>query len=674
MLGGDVVGYSRLMAEDEEATIRVLAAHRDTIRERVHRHAGRIVDFRGDDFLAELPTALAAATAAVEIQQAIAAHQRVHAGDGPAGRMQLRLGVHLGDIRVEDGRVYGDAVNIAARLESLAPPGGICLSSSVYEQVRRKLPVYFEDLGERIVKNISEPLHVYCIRLDRRSTDSAGSAAQVGGERKQGGALGSVAVLPLENLSGDPGQDYFADGMTEALIGDLARIESLRVISRTSVMRYKGARRLLPEIAAELGVDAIVEGSIMRAGDRVRINVRLIDARTEHHLLAARFERELADVLELENEVARALVAKIEVRVSPAEQDRLRRRRSVHPDAHEAYLRGRYYWNQRTPMSVRYGIELMERAIALDPEYALAHVGLADAYGVLGYLGAMPAREALPRSRAAALAALALDDSLAEAHSSLGAFYVFHEWDWVAAEASLRRAISQNASYATAHQLYAQYLAIHGRVEEALAEMARAAECDPLSPAIRTGRGTLHYYAGDYSSAIGCLTDAAALAPDFTLAHEMLSRVFAKLGEYDAARMAAARAVDLGGTSSLWLLGYAHACAGHDALAKDVLARVARASETSGTVSPVALAALHASLGDRDGAIRWLEWALEERAPTLVLAGVDPTFDGLRGAPRFGALLSQLGVRALDRGAAALASDQRTARAHGAMSVSRDDD
>ena len=305
--------------------------------------------------------------------------------------------------------------------------------------------------------------------------------------------IDSIAVLPLENLSGDPEQEYFADGMTDALIADLAKIGALKVISRTSVMQYKGARKPLPEIAHELSVDGVVEGSVLREGDRVRITVQLIEAATDQHLWTERYERELTSILALQGEVARAIASKIEVTVSPEEEVRLASARPVAPEVHEAYLKGRYYWNKRTEDGMKRGLEYFQQAINDDPEYAPPYVGLADSFNMIAFYSNAPPMEVYPKAKAAALKALEIDDTIAEAHASLAAAQA-GEWDWLAAEREFQRAIELNPSYALGHQWYAGlYLNAVGRLDEATAEFKRA-QLDPLSLIIGAAGGFLFYY------------------------------------------------------------------------------------------------------------------------------------------------------------------------------------
>jgi TolB-like protein len=395
------------MAEDEEATVRMVTAYRETVELLVAQDRGRLADFTGDNFLAEFATATDAVRCVLELQRVLAAR---NADLPPNRRLEFRMGIHLGEVRVEGERLFGTAVNVAARLEGLAEPGGVCVSAAIRDELRGKLAVECEDLGEHAVKNIPEPVRVYRLSIERtteeptrpRATTPQAGAGRSGAARRWVGGvvlallmvavlaswltriapnarpIRSIAVLPLENLSGDPDQEFFADGMTEALIADLAGIGSLRVISRTSIMQYKGARKPLPEIAAELGVDGVLEGSVMRAGDRVRITTQLIDARSDEHLWAERYDRDLHEILALQSDVARAVAEQIRLELIPELETVVPP--VVDPDAHDAYLKGRYLYARATHADSLKAVEYFQEAIRIDPDFALGYAGLADAY------------------------------------------------------------------------------------------------------------------------------------------------------------------------------------------------------------------------------------------------------------------------------------------------------
>ncbi|MCI0402423.1 MAG: protein kinase [Acidobacteria bacterium] len=458
--------------------------------------------------------------------------------------------------------------------------------------------------------------------------------------------IDSIAVLPLENLSADPEEEYFVDGMTEELISQLAQISALKVISRTSVMQYKKARKPLPEIARELDVDAVVEGSVRRAGNRVRITAQLVHAPSDRHLWAKSYERDLSDVLTLQAEVAREIAHEVNVALTPQEQARFAAARPTNPEAHELYLKGRYYWNRRTEDGLRKSLAYFQEAIEKDPGYALAYVGVADSYAMLGsdiVSSALPPHEARPLGKAAALKALELDPNLGEAHASLAAAYQYYDWDWAAAEREFRRAIELNPNYASAHQWYANHLVMFGRHSESLAEARRARELDPLSLIINVTFGWRFYFARRYDDAIEVHRKTVELDPDFILARVSLGRAYKQKGMYEAAIAEFRRALALSADNldARAGLGQAYALSGNKLGAKNVLAQFEQMSKKR-YVPAYYVAEVYVALGEKEAAFRWLEKAYEERSDWLVFIKVEPRLDPLRGDPRFADLVRRM--------------------------------
>jgi serine/threonine-protein kinase len=453
----------------------------------------------------------------------------------------------------------------------------------------------------------------------------------------------SIAVLPLANLSGDPEQEYFADGMTEELITNLGKISALRVISRTSVMRYKKTEKPLPQIARELGVDGIVEGSVLRVGDRVRITAQLIQAEQERHLWAESYERDLRDILALQSEVARAIASEVKAALTPQEQTRLASTRPVNPDAHEAYLKGRYYWNLRTEEGLKKSIEYFQQAIEKDPGCALAYAGLADSYVVVSTWNVMAPKEAYPRAKAAAFKALEMDETLAEAHASLGAAREEYDWDWVGAEKEFRRAIELNPGYATAHQWYAEYLSHMGRNNEAIAEAKRAQELDPLSLIINAIRGRVCFYARRYDEAIAQCRRTLELNPGFYPAHLYLGWAYEQEKLYAEAISEYQKAIALeqGNPRLAADLARGYAAVGKRTEAVNIISHLEELSKRR-YVPSYAMALTHAALGDASRAFQWLDKAYQDRDSQLVWLKAEPGFDSLRSDPRFQDLLRRM--------------------------------
>ncbi len=453
----------------------------------------------------------------------------------------------------------------------------------------------------------------------------------------------SLAVLPLANLSGDPGQEYFSDGMTDALIAELGQIGSLRVISRTSAMRYKKTDKPLPQIARELGVDALIEGSVLRSGDRVRITAQLIGAVPERHLWARNYERDLRDVLALQGEVARAIADQIKANVTPDVQVRLARSNPVNPEAHEAYLRGRYFWSKRTEEGYKKGVGYFEQALEKDPAYALAYTGLADCYYLLATYDFLPPKEAYPRAKGAATKALELDEALAEAHTSLAAVKSEYEWDWLGAEREFKRALELSPNYATGHHWYSDHLGVMGRHEEGIAESKRAQQLDPLSLIINTVVGLRFYQARRYDEAVEQLRKTLEIDPDFAVAHSLLGHTYEQKGQWETAIAEYRKAIRASGGSSYAVpaLGHAYAMAGKRDDALRILTDLNQLRKTA-YVSPFAIAVIHIALGEKDQAFEWLERAYQEHAPGIVLLKVEPALDPLRSDPRFQDLLRRM--------------------------------
>jgi len=457
----------------------------------------------------------------------------------------------------------------------------------------------------------------------------------------------SLAVLPLTNLSGDPDQEYFSDGMTDALITDLAQMGSVKVISRTSIMRYKKTDKSLPEIARELNVGGIIEGTVQRSGDRVRITAQLIEGATDKHLWAQSYERAVKDVLALQDEVARDVANEIKVKLTPQEQARLTRARPVNPEAHELYLRGRFHWNKRSPEGVRKSIEYFEQAIEKDPDNALAYSALADSYNVISSYNLLAPNEAFPKAKEAATKAVQLDDSLAEAHTSLAVVKAAYEWEWSGAEREYKRAIELNPGYATAHYWYAfSVLTRLGRFEEAIAEMNRALEFDPFSLIINTNLGWIFYYAHRYDDALEQCRKVLDLDSNFASAHLRMVQAYEQKGMFDDAIAETEKLIPLrreDQPEDIRALRKAYRTSGAKGYWRQRLGSVQQQMKHH-YVSPAFVASIYASLGEKDEAFLWLEHAYAERDNWLSFLKVDPRFDTLRSDPRFQDLLRRIGL------------------------------
>jgi serine/threonine-protein kinase len=467
------------------------------------------------------------------------------------------------------------------------------------------------------------------------------------GGRPASPKIESLAVLPLDNISGDPGQEYFADGMTEALITELAQLSGLKkVTSRTSVMLFKKKDKPMPEIARLLGVDAIIEGSVQRAGDKVGITVQLIDPAADKHLWAKSYERDLRDIISLQREVARAIAQEIRVHLEPQETQRLGASRPVDPQAYELYILGRFHWNQRTEESTKKSVGLFAESITLDPGFSRAYAALADAYNFLGVrLGNEPPHEVFPKARLAAAKALQLDQTLAEAHTAAAFSSLYFDWDWNQSEQRFRRAIQLNDKYPQAHQWLSHLLMATGRKEESLAEAQRAVELDPLALPVNSNLGWQQYFARDFTGSLKQLEVTLAMKPDFEQGFWFRGQNYIQLGKFDFAIRDLEKAVQLSGRNPLYLasLGHALGVAGQREKAQAILRELKRQSERR-YVSPYFFAEVYLGLKQRAEALAWLERTVEERGNASVWMGREPKLDSLRGDPRFKALLRRMNL------------------------------
>jgi TolB-like protein/DNA-binding winged helix-turn-helix (wHTH) protein len=471
----------------------------------------------------------------------------------------------------------------------------------------------------------------------------------------------SLAVLPLENLSGDPKQDPFADEMTEELITQVSKLGNLRVISRTSVMQYKGTKKSLPQIASELHVDAVVEGAVELIGNRVRITAQLVNGASDEHIWAERYDRELSDVLLLQSEVAGDIAKQIDLQLTPQQQQRLHAgAHPVNPDAYQSYLMGRYYWNLRTGEGLDKAGKYFAEAIQKDPNFALAYSGQADYFAYLTVLGGpeiLRPRDAMTQARTAAAKALHLDDSLAEAHASMGNILHNYDWDWVAAEREFKRAIDLNPNYAMAHHLYAHLLIETGRTQESLAEAGWALQLDPYSPFINNGLARQYYLSRQYDKSIRQCQLGLQINPTYLPARIQLALAYEQTGKFPEAISQLEKAVDLitaGAQASPGghpidvpvlhaLLGHAYAVTGRRSDGMNELGKL-QAAAAKHYIPPSYFAILWMALGDKNQAFVWLNRGYQDRSEHMLYLGIEPLVDPLRSDPRFVSLLKKVGL------------------------------
>ena len=457
------------------------------------------------------------------------------------------------------------------------------------------------------------------------------------------GPIRSLLVLPLENLSRDPEQEYFADGLTEELITRLARISALRVLSRTTAMHYKGVRKPLPEIARELQIDGVIEGTVLRSEEQVRISAQLIHAPTDTHLWADSYERNLRNVLALQSEVAQAIAREVQVKLTPQEQAHITDVRPVDPEAYEAYLKGRYHWNRRSGKELPKAVCCFQQAIAKGPAYAAAYAGLADSLSTLGTWSFVPPNEGCGKAKGFALRAVELDPGLAEGYVALAWVTAWYDYDFIAAEREFERAIELNPRYPTAHYWFGFFLALMGRYEEGYTELKRAIRLDPLSGVIHWGLGFVCWSSRRYDQAIEQLEKTLELDATFAPAHALLGWAYSFKSLHELAITSLRKAVQVSQGASQWVgsLGEAYAAAGYRDEAQKILEQLIELSKQQ-YVTPYLVGRIYYALGEKDEALRWLETAYQERASWMTMLKTDPHLDNLRPDPRFQDLLHRI--------------------------------
>jgi len=629
----DMVGFTTLAQRDEALAMQLLDEQRGIIRSLLAKHSGREVETTGDGFLVEFASSLGAVRCAVGIQSAL---KQLNEQRPEEKRILIRIGIHLGDVIHKGTDVAGDAVNVASRIEPLAPPGGVCVTAQVHASVVNKVEYEFESLGIPKLKNVATPIEVFRIAgYGQRLSSPAPVMTALPTDR--------VAVLPFTNISQDPADEYFADGMTEEIISSVSKTKGLRVIARTSVMRYKGASKAIADIGRELNVGSILEGSVRKAGDKIRISVQFVETANEEPRWSQVYDREISDVFAIQSEIARKVAEALREHVLGDTARRAERKATSSPEAYLNYLRGRQFWNKRTDDDLKKSIEFFEAALRLDPKYAQAYTGLADSYAALALLEFMAPNEAYPKAREAVSRALSLDANLADAHTSLGLIRFQYDWDWPGAEQEFKVALDINPNYAPAHHFFADYLKAMGRFNEALLEIEKARELDPLSLAINIGVGHVLYLSRQYDKAIEEYKRAVELDPSFMATHVWFGRPYLEKGLFAEAIAELETAVRLSGESTLALamLGHGLASAGRTEEALQILAKLKERSKSQ-YVPSYWIAVIYNGLRDREQVIAWMWKALGERSSWLVWSNVEPRFAWLRDDPDFAALMEAM--------------------------------
>lgn len=626
----DIADYASLTQRDETLALKVLEKHNQILRPIFQEYGGREVKTIGDSFLVEFDSALQAVLCAVRIQSAFNSQNLLIDGN----KVRLRIGIHVGDVVRRGGDLFGDSVNIASRIVDFAEEGGVCISEQVYVQVRNKIGYEVTEIAFQHLKHIEQPMNLYQILLPE--DNHAPIASQPKGRR--------IAVLPFANISPDPKDSYFADGLTEELIADLSEVQGLRVIARTSVNRYRQADKNVSQIGNELGVAYLVEGSVRKSGDKIRVSAQLVDAATQEHIWANRYDRELQDIFSIQSDVAKQIVESLKLTLLKEEKRRIEKKGTDNLAAYVAYLKGRALAQDRTGKAMNAARAQFELAIKEDPNYAKAFAGLADIHMLLGDYLFAPLPSSLNEAKQNIEKALELDPDLPEAHVSL-AYFLQYDYKFSESEKEFRKAIELNPSYATAHHWYAMCLEAFGRADEGLREVLLAEELDPLSSAITLSALYRCVEHGKYNEALERIKKLQELDSSSPLVTEALMAYNFARKDWDKAfaflqKMAADDPEDPYVDGDL---AYIYAVKGKKDEALKLVEKLKQVPDSS-RFKGAMIAFVYSALDDLDECFRWLDFAFNSREIFLGWVRTYPLFEKVREDKRFSKLLERAGL------------------------------
>jgi len=674
----DIQGYTSMMQQDESTAIKFREKHRLIFNKSTKKFNGKILQYFGDGTLSIFDSAIEAVKCGIEMQLAFQEEPKI----------PVRIGIHIGDIIFSIEEIIGDGVNIASRIESLAVPGSVFISDKVYDEIKNQSSIYAQSLKSFNLKNVDKPVEIYAISNkglivpDIHEYDKIIAEKESGQQKKikapkalsqkkqiilygsiiivliliilwksnlitgDSKDIKSIAVLPLKNITGDTDQEFFSDGMTEALIAELSQISALRVISRTSVLQYKNTKKTIPEIARDLNVDAILEGSVVHSGERVRIVAQLIGASPERHIWAESYDRDLTDVLTLFSDVAQAVADEIKIAVTPEEQKRMQNTRKINPEAVEFFLKGQYHANiNKTEYGLNKALDYLYEAINIDSTYALAYSMLAYTYVEMGNFGILSSLETYPKAIEAAEKALELDDQIAEAYAILGMAEMTFNWDWIKAERSLKKGLELNQNSSLIMEWNADYLLAKGRIEEAVTLINRSIDRDPFSVAPMFHLSEVYWRIGQYDQALELTEKILEINPGYSLALVIQGAVYMEKGMYKEAVATLSKA-NVSQDSNVWancILGLTYSRSGETDKALNVLNELKIVTEKY-PVFEFWMAVIYADLNDKDQALSWLEKAFENRNTWLARIKSLSYFDNLESDPRYKEIINRIGL------------------------------
>ncbi len=623
----DMVGYTALGQRNEQLSLALVEEQRRLIRPILARHNGREIKTIGDAFLVEFASALEAVRCAYEIQRMT---REANFSLPEDRRLHIRIGVHLGDVVESGSDISGDAVNVASRIEPLADDGGVCLTRQVYDNVKHKVDLPLASLGAKTLKNVAEPMEIYKMVMPWQSEL---------GERAASLDTRRIAVLPFANLSSDPEEGYFADGMTEELITSLSGVRQLIVIARTSIMKYKGSQKTASEVGRELSVGSLLEGSVRKAGNRVRVTAQLIDTASEGHLWAQNYDRQLEDIFSIQSEIAEKVAGELKIRLVEDEKRMIEQRPTENTEAYTSYLRGKRLLGERTEPAYRQALEALEKAIELDPSFAKAHAGIAECWVYLVSDGYEAYERAAPKAELSSKKALSLNPELAEAHATL-ANVDFLEDDLAGSEAEARRAIELNPSLPDAYDLLSDVALMKRDVDGGIKAMEAAYRLDPIVPRIVGRLGRVYLNTGRENDALRHWERTAHLAPADT--YRNMTEYYLSKGDIDKAREYYSKAAKMEPTNHwvLWMKGFIAARTGDKSGALAAVKEIE--ANWLGATNLNDIAFVMYALDDFDSYFTYIDRAADQHTLRYAYAMYSPLFAKAREDPRYQLLLGKL--------------------------------
>ena len=625
----DIVGYTKLMGSDEDCAFETLRKNREIHSILIEKFRGTLKKEMGDGMLVSFQLASEAVRCAVEIQKKCKEQN-----------IPLKIGIHEGEMVFEGNDVLGNGVNIASRLQDDTEAGCITISAAVYTDIRNKQDLHTEFIEEKLFKNVNDLLKIYNVCYDQAAIKKISRPPKKNNEGP------SIAVLPFVNMSKDEEQEYFCDGITEEIINALTHIENLKVIARTSSFMFKGKHEDMREIGKQLNVNILLEGSVRKAGNRLRITAQLIKVSDGSHLWSERYDRELKDVFEIQDEISMAIVDNLKIKIFDKERKKVLKGKTENLDAYNLYLKGRHQWNKRTKKGLEKSIEFFEQAIKTDPEFALAFVGLADAYIILLDWGYLPPKDAYTKAKYNISKSLEIDDSLGEAYVSLAYLNGLYEWNWKEAEFNFGKGFEISPNYPTAHQWYAIYLIAVGRSREAMEQIHRAKELDPLSLVINFTNGWILYLANRFSEAINQFEKSLAINKNLNVVKGLLFQIWLHDNKEEEIVRACQNilSTDPANHKYIPVVDDIYSKSGIEGLLNWVIDEVSLVNPSIYS-HPYYLSVYYAALNKKEKALDWIERGLELRSMWLFhFIKLEPWYDNLRNHPRFIKVMDKMGL------------------------------